>query len=254
MRRCLILIPLLCSLAWGQGVTILPKTTTLPNTTVLPGTVASTPPSGRQWGENGNSGASSIPVSLSSNSPINDVIACYVFWIDPSITLTSVTDSKSNSYTVLTGDNQTSGNFHTAQALAQVTSAGTLTITGNFSGTVASSVKIGCADIENAATSSIIDQHVANTQSSPGTGTNAVTTGNITTAVSGDYLFVWNVDCNGNVATISAGTGYTIRNGGTNNQAIEDQVQASAGIIAGTFTYSSGGADTAMTGIIAIKP
>ena len=80
-----------------------------------------------------------------------------------------------------------------------------------------------------------LEQHLSNVQLNAGTGTDGVTSGNVVTAISGEYIFG---ATNGvNSATFTAGTGYTPREIlGTGMT--EDLIQSVAGSIAATFTVN----------------
>jgi len=95
-------------------------------------------------------------------------------------------------------------------------------------------------EIAGVATSGSQGGHTGQFQATPGTGTDAVTSGSITTSVNGCYIFGTTTGGLGG-SIITAGTGYTARfNAGGNNHASEDRVQASAGSIAATFTLDAG--------------
>ena len=74
--------------------------------------------------------------------------------------------------------------------------------------------------------------------------TSAASSGSITTAAAGDLIYAVNTKTHIAVVSYTAGAGFTILDsdaaGGTTNQmAVEDQVQAAAGSIAGTFTLGA---------------
>jgi hypothetical protein len=87
------------------------------------------------------------------------------------------------------------------------------------------------------------DNGTSQSQTNPGTGTNAVTSGNFTTLKSGDLIYSATAQSLGTGVQPSAGTGFTKRNTFTGTQstrglASEDLVQGSAGSTAGTWTQT----------------
>jgi hypothetical protein len=206
-----------------------------------------------------NSGVSSIACTPSGNVSVG-VIACYGEW-DTSRTFSSLAKS-SGTATVgsFTGWDtggaftvKTSGTNAATMGFAAVTGTGTATITLTVTGGTAS-VNLMCHNISGTAASPY-DAGTLVVQASPGSGTNAVTTGNVTTTVNGDYLFVGTWDVGGNSSSIAAGTGYTLRDQiSVGGRTTESQVQTSAGAVAGTFTPTGGTADTWLNGIMAFHP
>src|SRR6185503_6495137 len=81
---------------------------------------------------------------------------------------------------------------------------------------------------------------------------NAVTSTSATTTANGDLIFGAVIDDSGSFGTITAGTGFT-RRATVNNMdmATEDLVQAAAGPIAATFTFSR--SDTYLAQMAAFK-
>lgn len=75
----------------------------------------------------------------------------------------------------------------------------------------------------------------------------------ITTTTSGDLIFAGVVPDGGSGGTITAGTGYTLRNNpGPGDLADESQIQAAAGSISGSFHFTA--AVASQLGIMAFKP
>src|SRR5207253_3457174 len=84
------------------------------------------------------------------------------------------------------------------------------------------------------------------------TAANGVTSMAATTTANGDLIFGVAMDDSGSFGTITAGTGFTAR--ATLNamdMAIEDAIQATAGSIASTFTFTP--ADIYLAQIAAVK-
>jgi hypothetical protein len=112
-------------------------------------------------------------------------------------------------------------------------------------------------EFSGVATSSPVDgaAHKIALQISPGTGTNAITTGNVTPATNGDIIFAAVFDDGGGAGTYSAGTTVAYNGIGTNGSFHYSEyfVQAVAAALSGTFTYNIAFSDV-MPAIIAFKP
>ncbi len=154
----------------------------------------------------------------------------------------SVTDNcaaggASNSYTQIQGTVSGAAAATAGWARASATSA---SCTVTFSLT---SSKISAAlDIVNDSGSGV-DVSQAQFQTNIGTGTNAVTSGTVSTTHSNDYCWGFTADVNSNGGTISAGTlpiAYTQHTLNSNMPAAEeDGVLAAVGSAAGTFTHTT---------------
>jgi hypothetical protein len=181
-----------------------------------------------------------------------------VCWGSGTNDLTSVTDDKGNTYTV----QQTV--LDTAQAesmaaffLPNITN-GPITITGNLS-TARGFRGIAFHEVSGVLTSLPLDKNAGQDLIQPGTAANAVTSGSVTTTAAGDYIFAGTTDTAAvHASEFAAGTGYTIReqtgSATAASLATEDQIQAAAAAIAGTFTAAADGAtDTYITFIMAFK-
>lgn len=198
-------------------------------------------------------GGASISVDLTGVATGN-AICVFTKWGGTAVTVTSVTDTESNSYTV---QKQITGGGHSAAiayALNVTGNAGTLTITVNYSGTPSPNRKI--VIVHEASGVDSFDGGDIGYQDNPGTSTDAVSSPSITPTIDGCYIFGATAD-NANTATsISAGTGFTGRVNdltATWKHASENQIQASAGSIAATFTQNDSFADY-HTGVIALAP
>jgi len=91
-------------------------------------------------------------------------------------------------------------------------------------------------------------------QTNPGTGTDNISSGNITTAANGDTIVSGLIDAS---QFSAVGTGYTLFPGvtiATDFNYLEYKTQASAGAVAGTWTDSvGGGSELTATAIMAFK-
>jgi hypothetical protein len=189
-----------------------------------------------------------ISVTLSSNVTANNIIAAEVSY-DNTITLTSITaPCVTGNFTLV---DTVAGTSRNTQAYAVISGSGSCTVTGNLSGTT--NANLAVQEIAGINSSNPLDKHAMQKQVGPGTGTDAVTSGNVTTTANGDYIFGVTFDDAGTNPTFTAGTGFTSRvtlpvSGGLS---MEDKIQSTAGSVAATFT-SSGGNDT-ITGIMAFN-
>lgn len=181
------------------------------------------------------SGDATMPVAFTSNVTAGNLIVGGVSW-DGNFTVSGVTDSQGNTYTVETpikdGSNTIGiGIFHTIAG-----SSGACTVTVTLTGNANRKAAI-IHEVSGVAASSYRDQYAGQSQSNPGTGSNAVTSGSVTTTTDGQYIFGFTGDA-GYSTGKAAGTGFTLRetDAGMDIASSEDQIQTSAGSIAATFT------------------
>lgn len=206
-----------------------------------------------------NSTGTSIPFTFGTNVTSGNTLVMWMCWIDPTATFVSFSKSSGTAtigtITVVgsngTGTPVKTGNDSCNDAFVSVTGSGTLTMQGTVSSSVAT--YIGAAGSEySLVAASPLDNQAMQFQTSQ-SGTNAATSGSATTTSSGDLIFGFNFDFNNNASQIAAGTGFNGRYSGTSGVQQEDLVQASAGTIAATFTYTGGTSDTTISGMIALK-
>src|SRR5207249_5561300 len=95
-----------------------------------------------------------------------------------------------------------------AQGYGVINRAGPCTITANFSGSGTQEVGMLIHEISGVDTLSPLDGHAMQHQFHAGTGTDAVTSGNITTTQVGDYIMGVSFDFADNLS-LTSGTGYT---------------------------------------------
>lgn len=192
-----------------------------------------------QSGKNGTSGAAvSIAATVAAIGNGN-AVAGFVTWATATTTdLTSVTDDKSNIYTIVdrgvaTGHSICIASFY----LQNITNAPTV-ITANFGSSI-SRIGIFLDEYSGVATVSPLDGHNLSSATGIGQTADAVTSGTFTTTGNGDLIYGAAIDITG-LNTLNAGTGFTVRinNDSTTGAFIstEDKIQTSAGTIAATFT------------------
>jgi hypothetical protein len=173
-----------------------------------------------------------------------------------SFAITGVTDDKGNTYNV---GSQPAGGGGQLFWLGNITNAPTtITVTVGTTDIFRSMViqewsgVFAASDPSDAATA---QQH----QAAPGTGTDAVTSGSITTVTNGDLILGTYQSDGGLACDIFGGTNFTktfdnLSNGNT-DFAVEARVQATAGAIAATFTQGgTPSANGTEAFVLAVKP
>jgi hypothetical protein len=176
---------------------------------------------------------SSVSLAYGSNEGSGDVNAVCVYWYKASSppTISSVTDTKGNSYTLAKSElNYNTGN-NVAVYYATGIASGANTVTVNFSASTATYASI--MEVEYSGMGSF-DASSGATGSS---GT-SLSSGNLTTTVSSDELIGFQV---GNSA-FTVGSGYTQRiSSGSGNWVTEDDTAGAAGSYSATSTQASSG-------------
>lgn len=162
--------------------------------------------------------------------------------------LTSVTSSPSLTWTILDDSSRSaSDSQNMAHAVSSVTSAGSITVTGNLG----SSQGFRAGAVKEIGGSSGYDStagaHNASSQSAPGTGTDALTSGNTPTLTSQPALVsAWSENFSASNGIPNAGTGFTSDysgsdwGGGPQNRG-ENKRVTSTSAVAGTYTAVNGG-------------
>jgi hypothetical protein len=200
-------------------------------------------------------GTASASAPFAANVTAGNAIAVLCAWTSVSQTLTSVTDSQGNSYTLV--DNPTTGSYgRAAMAYAIAQTSGPMTVACRFS-SAAMGKSVIVHEISGVNASVPLDGHKMTVRMNPGTGANALTSGSITTTVSGDYLVGFTFNDSGNLADWNAGTGFTRRQDlriASYPAASEDMIQAAPGAVAATFTATTGTIGEFITGILAFRP
>jgi hypothetical protein len=191
-------------------------------------------------GNNPGFGAiTTVAVTMTSTMTAGNAVVCGVWWLSTSVTLTSVADT-ANTYTVI---NNTVGSSWSASSVYAKNLSAASTITATFSGSV-NRAGISCREFSGASTSAPLDTSAINSQSFPGTGTDALTSTSFTTTGTGDYIWGATYDTNANSPTFTAGTGFSGGSLATGTGAAasgpysEYKIQSAAGSIAATFTSS----------------
>lgn len=201
--------------------------------------------------------AASIAATFGSTVGTSNLVAGFVTWSSALIDLVSITDDKSNTYTIVDEVLDTGINQGFASFFKEGITNAPITITANFTNTPGGrTIVIG--EKSGLATSSALDNHAMQRQVNPGTGTDAITSGSAVTASNGDTILSGVINCtSGSLATTVVGTGFTIRETiatATLHMKSEDMTQTIAGSVAGTWTdATNGGAGNYLTGMMAFK-
>jgi hypothetical protein len=198
---------------------------------------------------NGSGATTTLAITFDSNvTNGNCIVGFGADYIDAR-SLSSVSDTRSTMYTLK--DNPTtymnvtmSGTFYGC-----LTSGGANTVTLTFSGNITEGACGAVHEVSGVDTGTPFDVNKA--AGGEAGGTDAVSTGAVTTTANGDYIFVGA----GIIAeTLTPGTNYTGRTTDsvqTVHCRTEDQIQAAAGSIVGTFTPS--GAAYWAVGLLALR-
>ena len=183
-----------------------------------------------------NNAATSIAQTFPSANAAGSLIVVAVSWGN-NATL-NCSDSRGNTYAVATTQYDNINHQSLAICYAMNVNAGINTVTASFSSS-ASYRRILVHEYQGVATTNALDataQNIANAT----TAANGVSSTSATTTADGDLIFSAVMDDSG-VNNIAAGSGFVPRASVNNKDlASEDQVQASAGPIAATYTFTAG--------------
>ncbi len=164
-------------------------------------------------------------------------------------TVTSVTANTTDSIVAVSANPCTDPSNNNRGDIYYITnSAGGYTdFTVNLSGsTGAHSFRIWLHEYSGIDTSSPLDANVCNSQSSVGTGTDAVTSGNMTAGTARELVFGFGIPQNG---TLSAGTGFIQLQSGAGGLS-EYKIVNATGTYAATLTDNTSGDNTFMMGAL----
>ena len=204
--------------------------------------------------------AATIAATFTSATGANGCITGFVDWFGSATTdLTSVTDNKSggsNTYTIVdaVAFGGIAGLFRASFIAANAGSA--TTVTAHFSPN-AQFRRIEIQEITGADTSSPLNAHHGQSQSAPGTGSNAVSSGSFTSTVN-NCLILGSTGCGTSSTIPSVGTGFTSADSLNNAsdgdaQIVESKTLGTAGSTSVTFTTTAGTGEFVTLGM-AIAP
>jgi len=183
-----------------------------------------------------SAGSASVTAAFPSNVTAGNLIAVACYSSDTAKTLVGITDTLLNTYTNVDSldPGASIGVVFTGYAKNIAGGANTVTCTVNSAPAL---MRLYVHEVSGRDTASPLEQHGITSQVNPGTGVDGVTTVAVccTTVDSNQYIFSSMHTLA--VVTESAGTGYTLEETDTTGGS-EDQVQAVAGAIAGTFTLT----------------
>lgn len=142
-----------------------------------------------------------------------------------------------NTYTQIDTSNDTFDgvNKRLTTYYAKNITGGSLTVTVTLTTDQVDRCRVYVTEISGAHLTTPLDVHTIQAQVDPGTGTDAVTSGGVTTAQGGEY--VYGASFSYLNVTFTAGTGFT-SNGANSNAAAERLIQGAAGSVAATFTIN----------------
>ena len=197
------------------------------------------------------SGTTTILVTL-SNVTSGNTILVHVGWGDGGTTTCTVNDGTAYSTAAAKIRNSTETQSGQVFILENV-SSGTHTITATFSETT-SFRRIRAIEIFGTAKSNSIDQATGQSQQTPGTGTDGISSGATSTTTNAtDFVvgFTQNVaTIEPGLGTLSAGTGYTL-NGSNILLGVDYKTVSTTGAQTATFTQSDGKAR--ITHVVVLK-
>lgn len=199
--------------------------------------------------ENFDFGVSAITKAFGNNVADDNVVVGGVMWLSNTITLDSVTKSAGTATigaVSIVHNPTTQGTIgRAAMFYVEITGAGSLTMSANFSGSVDAGIIIH--EVLGVDLTTPLRGSAMQAQTNPNTGTDALTSGPLSTAASaGDYLFGYFCDPGINGATLTQGTGFTLRVITATAQWSESQV---AGGTAATATWNNAFADPISGGL-----
>jgi glucose/arabinose dehydrogenase len=198
-------------------------------------------------GSTSDSTASTITQALPLATTAGNLIVAAVSWGSSSGLTCS--DNQGNGYTTVTVQFDGTKNQSLGICYAANIKGGAVTVTATFSGTPPYR-RIIVHEYTGVAATSPVD--ITKINNANGTTTaNGVTTTAATTTASGDLIFAAVMD-DAAVTTIRAGTNFTLRGSVSGSDlGTEDMIQATAGSIAGTWTFTS--ADRYLAQMVAFK-
>src|SRR5206468_1795758 len=181
--------------------------------------------------------ASTIAQAFTTANTTGNLIVVAVTWGDNAAPSIRATDTLGNTYAITINDFDPGNRQGLAILYAPNIRAGANTVTVTL-GTTGGYRRIMVSEYSGIATTAPFDV-AAHNRAGGTTAANGVTSTAATTTANGDLIFGVAMDDSGSFGTITAGTGFTVR--ATLNamdMAIEDAIQATAGSVAATFTFS----------------
>lgn len=196
-----------------------------------------------------------LAVSFSATVTAGSALHCFVANKDVASEAVTVSDNVNGAWPAAIDSVDDGTNLETVKSFSLPNSlAGTITVTATFS--ISTTLRaIWVAEILNAKLASPLDGHAAQVQAAPGSGTDAISSGNATNATQPGLVLALSMD-NRTISPVApaAGTGFTDLGSGWNlvsgDQArLESLRITSITAIAGTFTGTTGVAPTTLMAI-----
>jgi hypothetical protein len=197
-----------------------------------------------------------ITLSLSAPAAAGDAIMGMIGYGLSGGPPSSITDDKSNTYTI-TVTASDSGGSDRGMAIfenhAVTSTPQTLTFTFPANGPYNAR-----AAIDEYSNVGVLDKSAAGSQTNPGTGANAISSGSVTTTAKGDLIYGATEDyIVSGTEIVTAGTGFTLQQlaaaQGNMTVATESAIQGENGAISATFTTNIGSA-VYLSGVMTFKP
>lgn len=190
--------------------------------------------------QDGCTSSSTVVCTMAAGAAAGDL---GVFWVtnDASVTVSSFSSDKGDSCTVVDQKPGGAAISTTAVYCANLTATAKI-FTATLSG--ASTVKVIAGDrYSGVVGTSPLDKHTGQKQTTPGTGSNAVTSGSVTPTFPGELVVAGTTNSTGAAGsgTITAGTGFTTEQTVTNLLRTEFLTQGAAAAVSGTFTAGNAG-------------
>jgi type II secretory pathway pseudopilin PulG len=184
-----------------------------------------------------NSASTTIAQAFSSNVTGGSLIVAAVSWDTVSTTTVTCSDSQGNTYTTATNNNDTTNTQALAICYAPNAAGGATTVTATF-GASSTTLRLAVHEYRGVAATSPVDVSSMNVANGT-TATDNITSNAATTTVGGDLIFGAVMETAASTTTINAGTGFTRRQITQNELATQDRIQAAAGSVASTQTFTT---------------
>ena len=173
----------------------------------------------------------SATVAWGANTTTGNLIVVGIYWSSETVTITNITDSQSNTYTLIGSPTVDSGQGWSGQVAyaPNIIGGTTPTITVTFSGAITNK-NVLALEASGCESASPVDGFGSNADGFAG-GTDTVTSGAYTTTTDGDYLAGFVIQHLQNNNITGAGTNYTLRsqnNAHSQRASSESQIQATA--------------------------
>lgn len=205
------------------------------------------PPSWVQsWGNLGFS--TTISTTSSGSVTSGRCVVCFLYWNSTSVTLSSATICGETATTL---NNPTTIGYNGRSAWMYLASAPNGPCQASITLSDSAGGWIMCSEVSGANATPVEASTIASV-SNPGSGTDAVTSGNIS-AGNNNLIIGASVETNSSTDAFSVGTGFTQRVSVTGGK-MATKVQTTAGSVAATFTDTNGGNNVFAVGALAIKP